>query len=86
MTRTFHPSKAYNLKPWRAEKTQFVNALVRGGYSLKEIAKIMGVSHMTVSRYYYGFADNCLPPSGKGVFSWSRDPRSVVYFGTSVAI
>lgn len=81
MTRKFHPTKTYNMKPWRAEKMQIVNRLVRGGCSYKQIARMLNTSTTTVARYHVGYADNCLPREDGGYFHWSRDPRSVMYLG-----
>ena len=77
ITREFHPTAAYTLKPWRAKKLEVVNRLVRVGYTYKQIAEMMNVSTTTVARYHVGFADNCLPYTR----GWRRDSRSVMYAG-----
>ena len=82
ITRDFHPTMTYTLKPWRAKKLEIVNRLVRGGYTYKEIAKMLDVSATTVARYHVGFADNCLPHTR----GWRRDNRSVMYAGAFCAI
>ena len=84
ITRQFHESKTYTLRPWRAEKIQMVNSLVRGGFAYKEIAKMLNVSTTTVARYHVGYADNCLPYNGQ--YSYVRDGRSVMYKGACCVI
>jgi transposase-like protein len=84
LTREFHPTKTYALKPWRAKKLEMVNRLVRGGATYKEIARMLNVSTTTVARLHCAFADNCL--SHHGQYSYVRDGRSVMYAGACCAI
>ena len=86
ITRTFHPTKTYALKPWRKTKLDVVNSLVRAGWTYARIADYLQCSITTVQRYHIGFADNCLPRADGGFYHWSRDPRSVMYEGAACAI
>ena len=70
----------------REARIHFVNIMVKSGYTLATAADVLGVSHTTASRLYYGFADNCLPYNTKKSYSMGRDTRSVMYEGASVPL
>ena len=90
ITRKFHPTKTYTLRPWRAKKLEMVNRLVRGGATYKEIAEMLNTSATTVARYHVGYADNCLDYAKGYRAGWgcgyAREPLSVMYKGAACAI
>ena len=86
MTRTFHPSITYKISDRRRERINFVNMCVRSGYSIAAASNALDVSPTTGARYYYGYADNCLPYNTNKFYGVGRDDRSVIYEGACCAI
>ena len=89
MTRSFHPSTTYTLRPWRREMMENVNLMVRKGLTYVEISKIVDRSPTTVQRYHVGFGDNCLDydeMNQYGRYVYARDSRSVMYVGASCPV
>ena len=86
MTRTFHPSISYKLRGMRPARIDFVNLMVRKGYTIAAASEMLGVSPTTGARYYYGYADNCLSCNTKKFYGMGRDSRSVMYEGACCSI
>ena len=89
MTREFHPSFTYSLRPWRREMMEKVNTMVRHGMTYLQISKIIDRSTTTVQRYHVGFGDNCLDYCEQNLFgryAYARDSRSVMYIGASCPV
>ena len=89
MTRKFHDSVTYNLRPWRKVMMNKVNLMVRMGMTYSQISQVLDKSPTTIQRYHVGFGDNCLDYCESNMFGrkmYGRDPRSVMYLGSSVAI
>ena len=89
ITRSFHPSVTYTLRPWRREMMENVNLMVRKGLTYVEISKIVDRSPTTVQRYHVGFGDNCMHHTEQNMFGRvinSVDSRSVMYVGASCPV